>query len=55
MLMESRLVGYGVVHLGCRVVQLLNHLNRKRPLWSPACRLMDRVVVPPRQLSISIQ
>ena len=22
-----------MVYLGCRVVQLLNHLNRKRPLW----------------------
>jgi len=41
MLMESRLVGQLVVHLGCRVVQLLNHLNAKRPLWwdvlSAAC------------------
>jgi len=34
MLMESRLVGQCVEHLGCRVVQLLNHLNCKRPLCS---------------------
>ena len=33
MLMESRLVGSLVFHLGCRVVQLLNHLNCKQPLW----------------------
>jgi len=26
MLMESRLVGSLVAHLGCRVVQLLNHV-----------------------------
>ena len=27
MLMESRLVGWLVVRLGCRVVQLLNHFE----------------------------
>jgi hypothetical protein len=32
MLIESRLVGLRVVHLGCRVVQYRTHLNRKRPL-----------------------
>jgi len=32
MLMETRLVGLRVVHLGCRVVHLLSHLNRNRPL-----------------------
>jgi len=38
MLMEGRLVGWRVVHLGCRVVPFLNHLNRKRPLWSSSRR-----------------
>ena len=35
MLMQSRLVGYLVVHLGCRVVHLLNHSSRKQPLCTP--------------------
>ena len=33
MLMESRLVGQRVVHLGCRVVQYRAHFNRERSLW----------------------
>ena len=32
MLMEGRLVGELVVHLGSELGSVLNHLNRKRPL-----------------------
>ena len=31
MLMQSRLVGERVVHLGCQRGSVFNHLNRKRP------------------------
>ena len=55
MLMESRLVGELVVHLGCRMVQVLNHLNRKWPLWyllwyppsTGACFILNQCLPPP--------